>query len=99
MSPTHTTLFEVVLAFLAVVPPFLLGRWTRPACCETCTRRAAADRARRNGEAVARHRPRPRPLEGDSYAQAVREWRGLPAPRRTLAAPSAPVVPINRARS
>lgn len=73
MTPLLSTLFQVLLAVLVVVPPFLLGRATRPARpgrCTSCRRRLApVDRARHNGAVVARHREEAaHPVQSDQQA-------------------------------
>jgi hypothetical protein len=82
LSPFQNTLLFAALSAFAVVPPFLLGRWSAPRKpCGACDSRirGAADRARANGEAVARLRvPRPDPgmplRHGPARPATTQQW-------------------------
>lgn len=56
MTPFWKSLATLLYGLICVAVPFMLGRWSRTTrYCQTCERqRAAANRARTNGENVAR---------------------------------------------
>jgi hypothetical protein len=82
MSPLSNAALTLFLGCCAVVPPFLLGRWsiaTGPCrACETRTR-LAADRARHNSEAAAALVPAPPGQNVESFARARAAAAGHPA--------------------